>query len=89
MKILAYELDKLGVRFTEYFDASRPVVLRGRAEHPDGVELDVALLDLQTFWDPRSGIVPARCANAQGSAHAGSGSRVVPCTQSSGIPGDG
>ena len=59
MKILAYELDKLGVRFTEYFDASRLSYFAGsEPEHPDGVELDVALLDLQTFWDPRSGIVP-------------------------------
>lgn len=59
MKVLEYELQKLGVKFTEYFDASRLSYFPGsepaKAKTP---QLEGALLDLQTFWDLQNGVMP-------------------------------
>jgi hypothetical protein len=59
MKILRYEVEKLGVRFTEYFAPQRLSCFPG-SEPPKSKSpsLGVAMLDIGTFWDPENGVVP-------------------------------
>lgn len=59
MKILRCEVEKLDVRFSEYFDASRLSCFSG-SESPKSKNpsLGVALLDIGTFWDSENGVVP-------------------------------
>lgn len=59
MRVIKYELQKRDVKFTEYFDASRLSYFPGsepvKTKTP---QLGVALLDLETFWDPQNGVMP-------------------------------
>lgn len=59
LKILAYEVGKVGVKFTPYVDSSRVSAFPGsKVQRMAKPGLGVALLDVGRFWDPVNGIVP-------------------------------
>lgn len=60
-QIIRYELGMPGVAYTDYIrESGLSVKYLAGSEPPKRrtPELDVALLDIGTFWDPRNGVVP-------------------------------
>jgi hypothetical protein len=61
MEILKYEVEKLGVPFKEYFDASCLSYSPGSEPSESKVpQLVPALLDIGRFWDTDNGVVPRK-----------------------------
>ena len=57
MACLEHEVEALGKRFTPYVNAERVSFFPG-SEQSGGRKLTVALLDLQTYWNPADGVIP-------------------------------
>ena len=57
MACLQMEVEALGEKFTPYVGAERVSFFPG-SEQAGGLKLTVALLDLQTYWNPTDGVVP-------------------------------
>lgn len=61
LKILAYEVGKVGVKFTPYVDSSRISAFPGsKVQRMAKPGLGVALLDIGRFWDPVNGVAPCQ-----------------------------
>lgn len=57
MACLRMEVEALGEKFIPYVDGERVSFFPG-SEQTSGRKLTVALLDLQTYWNPTDGVVP-------------------------------